>query len=72
MTRYLRLAATHCAAAARHNPPLAEIRPGRPGGGPPTLSALKSGHAPMIRATKQSDLPRIPLGNHQIGVVLRG
>jgi hypothetical protein len=25
----------------------------------------------MIHATKQSDLPRIPLGNRQIGVVLR-
>jgi hypothetical protein len=32
----------------------------------------KSGHSPMIHATKQSDLPRIPLGNRQIGVVLGG
>ena len=32
----------------------------------------KSGYSPMIHATKQSDLPRIPLGNRQIGVVLRG
>jgi hypothetical protein len=31
----------------------------------------KSGHRSIIQATQQGDLPHIPLGNGQIGMVLR-